>query len=489
MPIPTNTSPATATTLVVDVLNTTIAADVALAPDGTGFTSTCRGSNPQRFALWYKYTVPTGIKYISLGIVCVPASPTPDYIPVCNIWTETAPGVYTQYTDGVSNNYCSVTFRSNTAGFINSFLVVVTPGTTYYLQVADSTVSGTVDSDLSVKVTHAPAGTLSAGSVMIPDELGPYPTAVISSETDSIVGYTAYGINWAGEHFSVIQRGGWILNQVINTLTINCFDPPPTFTLISNIDLATWADVSTGIRDSCSDQVSKHYVLTKKAGIYYLHKIDAVTGVKDATYTLPNTANSLVGVCAASGIAYYIDNVNLSAVHRFDVTNNIPLSDFLADDGLARADGFVLPNGTVILVTFDATTDWKFYDSDGNVTSTFVNRDYHRASLDNNLTGVWFWENTQTTFHHVGMTTLNVNDEEIIINAVIGTSGGPKGNFGGIVFGFSDSCPILVYPMTAAEVTAKSGIYYLNPSKTHDTYYSETKKIPNPTIRTALIGE
>jgi len=37
-----------------------------------------------------------------------------------------------------------------------------------------------------------------------------------------------------------------------------------------------------------------------------------------------------------------------------------------------------------------------------------------------------------------------------------------------------------------------SGIYYIHPDKTlrHDSYYeNEEKRIPNPTIRTALIGE
>lgn len=33
------------------------------------------------------------------------------------------------------------------------------------------------------------------------------------------------------------------------------------------------------------------------------------------------------------------------------------------------------------------------------------------------------------------------------------------------------------------------GIYFINPAKAHDTYYTSEKKIPDPTIKTALIGE
>jgi hypothetical protein len=39
-------------------------------------------------------------------------------------------------------------------------------------------------------------------------------------------------------------------------------------------------------------------------------------------------------------------------------------------------------------------------------------------------------------------------------------------------------------------VTELSGIYYISPDKTHDSLYNATeKKIPDPVIRTAIIGE
>ena len=62
-------------------------------------------------------------------------------------------------------------------------------------------------------------------------------------------------------------------------------------------------------------------------------------------------------------------------------------------------------------------------------------------------------------------------------------------------FATSDSCPMIV---SLVPVPDKSGIYYKKPTPTatyppptvrYDRYYTSDNKIPNPTIRTALLGE
>lgn len=62
----------------------------------------------------------------------------------------------------------------------------------------------------------------------------------------------------------------------------------------------------------------------------------------------------------------------------------------------------------------------------------------------------------------------------------------PTGLTNGFWWGLSLASAAPVVP--AAE---HSGIYYINPTKAerHDSYYDDEKKIPNPTVKTALIGE
>jgi hypothetical protein len=160
------------------------------------------------------------------------------------------------------------------------------------------------------------------------------------------------------------------------------------------------------------------------------------------------------------------------------------MSDFLPNSGNYRAEGFVIPDGTVGIFEPDTDT-WNIYNSTGVLINSFV-RNYHRFSLDNNLTGIWFWEGVQTNFSHAMIATLDVNDLTFSASPVLLTSGGPAS-----AFAFSDSCPILVYPLGGEPVVPNiSGIYYVNPSGTHDSYYNDVeKKIPNPTVKTALLGE
>ena len=163
MPVPTNTSPATATELTADVVNTTVLADVQLAPNGTGYTSNCRPSDPQRNALWYKYTPSTNQKYISFGVVGIPTGA--NYAPYANVWTGTPPGV-TQYRiqNPVSLAFISMCgAMSGSASGTMYLYVPVTPGTTYYFQVQNDN-STAVDYDLSVIVKAAPVTQARLGS-------------------------------------------------------------------------------------------------------------------------------------------------------------------------------------------------------------------------------------------------------------------------------------------------------------------------------------
>jgi len=423
---------------------TIVKADVQLAPNGTGFTTNCQPSNPQRNALWFRYTLPAGVQYISFGVTGINYSAS--YSPYVSVWKETTPGVYTQFHERFgANNYCYDLVAP--PGYTNSFLILGAPGTTYLFQVQQGN-TGAIDYDLTVLVTHAPTGGGVAGDLLIPDDLNPYPVAILRSASGALSGYLAYDKNWWGEEFSVIQQGGWVCNRQATsgaTYGACCFGPPPTFDLLSTTDLRPWG---TSFQGFCSDQVNKHYVAQSGGGLQYLHRFDAATGVKEQTWTLPARMSIFLGVHTASGTVYYTDYDNYSTVHRYNLTTSSSLADFLPDSGFYRSEGFVLPDGTIGIATEDSETWWDVYDPTGTLLQ-HATREYHRFSLDNALTGIWFWEQHQQSFSHARIATLDVNDATVTSpDPVISFSGGPTGpSYNDRIWGYSDSCPVLVYPL------------------------------------------
>lgn len=165
--------------------------------------------------------------------------------------------------------------------------------------------------------------------------------------------------------------------------------------------------------------------------------------------TLPRRGSTLLGVDTIRGILYYIDWDTFATVYAFDVNAQTDLGEFIPTNSLFRGDGFVIPaTGVLCVITFDANTTWEYFDHTGALLNTITNREYHRFTLDNSLERLRIWEDSQSFFTLVNALTPNVTISQFQVSAVAAFSGGPVSNFSGMYFGFSDSCPVLVYPTT-----------------------------------------
>lgn len=482
MPIPPNTSIATATLLTPNVPDTTSAADVTLTPTmpATGFVSNCQ-SAPYPNALWYKYVVPAGIKYISVGVKGAYAVPDPGYYPAINIWTETTPGsgTYTQLRrrtypgGGFENQFCgSLNVGTSSNTFTMSWLVVVEPGQTYYfLSWNDKNTPGTIDFDLIIELTHAPDDVIGAGDFIIPDDLGGFPAAVVRQNNnieaflEDVVDERGY--YWSGEYFAIIQNGGWIMNHQINIANadrgVTFWGPPPAFSFVSRVNLAAWSNPSSAIDSLTCDQEQFGYCHSRitPGPINYLHKFDMQTGIKIWTNVISFDSLFAIGVDKNLGILYYVDDDDFITVHRYDVVNQVELSDFtipaLPVDSFL-GDGFVLEDGTVCIVNFPFTgeTIWNYYNPAGTLLSTIADRPYHRMTLNNTLTQLAIWEDGQIDYSTVDALAPDIILSQISVPAIISQGGGARPNSLGMYFGISDSCPLLVYPTLGGPVPPRT---------------------------------
>jgi hypothetical protein len=146
MPAPTNTTEATAT-------------NIASLPYSISQTVDFGGTT---YTVWYKYTAVSGDDV--LGVLGFGDLTT--YIPTTTVWTETSPGVYTQYF-GVSGTNLAITFP-------------ITVGTTYYFKFTTNGGNPT-PANLTGYVDVAPNQTLTSGSLFVNDDNPGFPAAILSS--------------------------------------------------------------------------------------------------------------------------------------------------------------------------------------------------------------------------------------------------------------------------------------------------------------------
>lgn len=500
MPIPSNISPATADLLVVDTPVTIVAADVELAPDGTGFTSNCVPANPQRDSLWWKYTTGADEKYIAFGVVGAPffitaPSTQANYKPTANVWTETGPGVYTQYKipgengGAFSSQLCGLMATSIAPSAFTMYLSIpVTPLTTYYFQVQQAQNVYPIDFDLTVVLRVAPDNSLLSGSILIPDDLHGFPASVVSEVNGTgVLGYF-YNIRY-GELYAIQQLGGYLAVKYLSSGTTERgiqFFGPPLFTSILSSPIH--AGVANRIDQLISDQRSRIYAAWHDTtgpsdDILQLNIYDAATGVLEQTQVLPVTLSDagyfswIIGISYDQTILYWIDFNDpdfFTTVHRWDLVNEVALSDFLplTDATFDYVDGLVFNDGTILVITITYATGlntFTFYSPSGVVLNTVAGIQYHHVSLDNTLLGFWVWETLQTTFTHYP-TTAMVQDNQVVSSTVQAFSGGPHTT----AFGFSDSCPLLVVPSLSLPPTPpelRAGIYFLDFDKRNDTLW------------------
>jgi hypothetical protein len=306
--------------------------------------------------------------------------------------------------------------------------------------------------------------------------------------------------------------------------------------VLYDVNFVEITTVTWPIRDALRDPISSNRIDT-----FYIGSDDKVTTISsvgvlgDTTWTIPTAsyvwhiAPSLVD----DDIIYIKTN---SGIHKFHKSTSvldtafIPYTILVGGMPYFNLDGFygqefiVMPDDTI--VTLYSSTVYNpdplkrgetvYYNPDGTVIREIlmqdedVNRIAYGSGVSvttrSSIRRVWTWSYTfefKSRIVEYDLTTGFILFE-FTLNSTSYSISFTEEEIPDEMFGIPESCPLTTttvdLPPYGEDVvippdppaTDVSGIYFINPVKTtkHDSYYNDIeKKIPNPTIRTALIGE
>lgn len=434
MPAPSNQTPGTAIDLgTAPASYTIVAADLNLASDMTGFTSNCKASNPQRKAVWFKYTTGAMERMFAIGIDSFTSS---SYKPIVNIWTGTPPTM-TQYRisapgGGFASQYCDALVQSGTGLW---FEVAAQASTTYYIQVQQD-VAGTADQDLTVRVTTAPTVSVSSGTIFISDDVG-LPGAMLNAS-----GIQRYIYDFPSGNIGIVnQTTRYVAFQykASGNGWFRIFDP--TY-INGDANAAAVATVNSGFTQLdrlVTDHVDRWYAM-RATGSTCTIKVYSQSGSLLSTHTIANGDIYHILPLRDQRTLLYMD-FNSAAIHSFDLQTDTSNADFAADvAGTSPDDGAEFDDGTIGIVYYKSgNDDFYLYSAAGAViASGTIGFNVHRWSLDSNRQSFWVWDGG-SGFAHYTMPTLT-SDTSFTLNRVSAFSGGPQV----FDFMFSDSCPLMV---------------------------------------------
>jgi hypothetical protein len=239
-------------------------------------------------------------------------------------------------------------------------------------------------------------------------------------------------------------------------------------------------------------------------------------------WNVPVLVMQALAVNADNTIIYYLAGEYGSPVYAYDLIGNVPLSNLATGltNYLPMPDMFVLVDGSILVgYVRNTSTNPSFVAKRYNAVGTILNTyNFNFASTttirlacatdDPNS----FWIKRHRTGGQVTYHRILVSDGSEIssFTGAEFNNGVSSFNFpldGDAHYGNAASCPFwLVETIEGGGGNGngngdsdRSGLYFPNPTKRHDTYYDRgtppgatggiDMKIPNPTIRTALLGE
>lgn len=437
MPAPSNTTPETA--FQITQLPFTQTLDVADAPTGTGYASTC--DSTQYKAVWYRYTAGAAQEYLSVN-----ASPSasPSYNPRVSIWTG-APLAQFTLTDPISSetqNFCS----ELGVGFY--FNVPLSANTTYYFQVTDT--SGAAHTSTVIfAVTAAPTDAAPAGSVVILDDFKGFPAAILSATAGTFLQCPA--TDAAGEFAATVATGEMCLSSDTFGTAIVFVDA--TFQTVD-----TWtAPTGAFVRAIHSNQVDTFYVLHIVTGGSGPAKVTAfsIAGVEGDTWTLPSDANlARMAAVAQDDTVYYYGTPAVGVVHAYDLINSLALPDLHAAFGAERligtGTGATLADGTILFMYGDAsnrTAKLRLFDPAGAVLNTLALSDATFVYLNRwclaSDTAIWIWGHEVASTSPALFRLIALSDGSTTTSWSVPET--PQSGFStDAPFSISDSCPVFV---------------------------------------------
>lgn len=450
MSIPPNPTPETA--IAITALPYSLTLNVDEAPDSdAAYTPSC--SSDLRHGVWFKYTPPTGRTAIGLDFR---ASVIPsNYFPVVSVWTGT-PGSLTQVF-GVC---------LETGAQIGKHQISVTPGTTYYFQVTDAGGEAVAGADLVFAVTPDPNENAPAGALLISNDTPNFPTAILDPTDGSIL--RVLGLP-SFECADILPDGTMAVmaeeaTADLYATAVKLYDA--SLTLIKSVTSIIRAsqDPVSPIRSNGSDTFYVASAINSSTQVV-VSTLNAAGDVGATTWTLPTNGNRIQAMAPSrdDAILYYGGSAD-SAIHRYDLVNSEALTDLVADIGSnARIgrDMYVLADGSLLVVFYTgiSTVEVRRYDTaDGTLLNT-----YTLGTTLGSSPRIALGLDDPDTFRAMTFPTGTGNDAtnkfqlfDVETEAVLSWFEVPQKNAAvnwNVLFGPSQSCPLLVLPLAVAAPT------------------------------------
>lgn len=289
--------------------------------------------------LWYKFVATVGQTYLGafgfggLG----------DYTPSALVWA----------LDGTSLvEWPNPTYQAIGVNVPVQFPVV--PGDTYYVEFRSD--FGGIGGSLTVAIRQAPSTTPPAGSILITAEDGGYGAAIISGEDGDVLRFVTGDMPASNTGVALLEGTRRIL--LVDDITgegpeLYLFDPD--LTLVATVARGT--DAAIAVTTNYTDIFYIFYDPPGAVSGYVMRLsddgefIDLSTQIGPITTTAALEMGSMAVSPDETILYYQLRGTNQGAIRRWDITNNVALSDIVAAQGLGWFGieaMLVLPSGDII---------------------------------------------------------------------------------------------------------------------------------------------
>jgi hypothetical protein len=337
------------------------------------------------YSVWYAYTPPEGVEEI--GVFGFGDLVT--YRPV--LWVYDGDVLDPSFYFSSSNN--------------KPAQIPVTPGVTYYLRFLPNGGNPT-PANLSVSVVAAPTDPAPVGSILINDDSGPvdwsdwptgtvFPGVVLGS--DGAVLRFVHGMP-SGEAGDALEDGTILLSDEFIDLDLKRYSAQ--LELLGSVAYA-WVGVSPVI--NAHHTGNKWYVGSKGSGLTPASATTVLANgtLGPTTWTFPDAGLQAIAASPDETVLYLTGQATgAGAVQRWDLVNNLPLSDLGSIASYGAHDVLVLKDGSIVAhFTNAGTGDVKVrrYSAAGAVLNTYdlgaggLTTAGRLAYAIDNPTSFWAW--------------------------------------------------------------------------------------------------
>lgn len=236
------------------------------------------------------------------------------------------------------------------------FAVPVSASTTYFIKVTNPGAPTPLGVDMTLSVLPRPTLAIPPGALIIGDDASTQPAVIVSATAPTVLGVATNTVG--GQEFMDTVASGVLLTDDLSVVgSLRRFTAD--LTTESAIALPGAPSID-GIR---SNRNATFFVATHTGGVATVYAVSEAGVVSGTSWVLPNTVWTFAPNPAGT-ILYWVRSTgtaSLTDVHRWDLVNNIALSDLIADDApfFVTQDMLVLSDGTLLIGYRNTGIDFK----------------------------------------------------------------------------------------------------------------------------------